>query len=253
MKFRTLIVDDEALARERIRMLLEGDPEIEVVGESSDGAEAVQAISRLRPELLFLDVQMPELDGFGVLQAVDHEKIAAIVFVTAFDQYAIQAFEYLALDYLLKPFDSERFGKTLDRAKAQIRQRAAQALHGKVEDLLDRLGKRYLERLAVKESGRVFLIKTEEVLWIEAQGNYVSLHTAGGAHLVRRTMKDLAAKLDPSRFLRVHRSAIVNLDDIRELHPLFHGEYSILLLDGTKLTSNRSCKEELQRLLGDKL
>ena len=253
MKFRTLIVDDEALARERIRMLMEGDPEIEVVGECADGAQAVQAISRLRPELLFLDVQMPELDGFGVLQAVDHEKIAAIVFVTAFDQYAIQAFEYLALDYLLKPFDGERFGKTLNRAKAQIRQRAAHASHRQVKELLDRLGKRYLERLAVKDSGRVFLIKTEEILWIEAEGNYVRLHTSGGAHLVRRAMKDLAGKLDPSRFLRVHRSAIVNLDVIRDLHPLFHGEYLIHLVDGTKLTSNRKCKEELQRLLGDKL
>ncbi len=253
MKFRTLIVDDEELAHERIRMLLEGDPEIEVVGECADGVEAVQAISRLSPELLFLDVQMPELDGFEVLQAVDHEKIAAIVFVTAFDRYAIQAFDYLALDYLLKPFDSERFGKALDRAKARMRRRADHVLHHQVRDLLDRLGKRYLERVAVKETGRVLLIKTEEILWIEAEGNYVKLHTAGSAHLIRRAMKDLAGKLDPSQFLRIHRSAIVNLDVIRELHPLFHGEYSIRLEDGTSLTSNRSCKKELQRLLGDKL
>jgi two-component system LytT family response regulator len=251
VRITTLIVDDEELARERVRSLLATDRDLELVGECSNGLEAVEAIRNLSPKLVFLDVQMPELDGFGVLEAVGPAAVPAVVLVTAHDQYALRAFEYVALDYLLKPFDEARFRSAVERAKASIRSGDRDRQRRQLDGLLESLGRGPLRRLVVKESGRIFFVDTTDVRWIEAQGNYVQIHAAGDSHLVRRSMKGLMSRLDPARFLRIHRSIIVNIDRVKELRPLFHGEYSLLLDDGTELTSNRSFKDDLQRLLED--
>jgi|SRR5262245_3590477 len=249
-KIRTLIVDDEPLARERIVDMLVGDAEVEIIGECGDGLAAVAAIEAHKPELVFLDVQMPELDGFGVLEAIDQTPV--IVFVTAYDQYALRAFEVHALDYLLKPFDRERFDKALRRAKHQIeRERAGAAPQELVALLADlRSRPKPLERLVIKSGGRVFFMRADEIDWIEAAANYVRLHAGKEAHLLRETITGLAAKLDPDKFLRIHRSIIVNLDRVKELQPWFHGDYVVILQDGTQLTSSRNYREELRKLLG---
>jgi two-component system LytT family response regulator len=251
---RVLIVDDEPLARERIRNLLTDDPEVEIVGEAADGSSAVDAILRLQPELVFLDVQMPEMDGFAVLEALealDPSRVPAVVFVTAFDRYALRAFEVVALDYLLKPFDEARFRAALGRARLQIRSRETAELGRKLGGLLEALGRKHAKRLAIKDAGRVTFMSTGEIRWIEAQGNYVRLHGDGESRMLRRTMKAIGDRLDPARFVRIHRSIIVNLDHVRELQPLFHGEYRVVLRDGTELTSNRSFKDSLQRMVDD--
>ncbi len=249
-KIRVLIVDDEALARERIRTLLVGDAEIEIADECSSGEVAVKAIRRHRPDLLFLDVQMPRLDGFGVLEQIGTAKLPTTIFVTAFEQYAIRAFDAMALDYLLKPFTRERFRKALHRAKAQVRQERAGSFRRQLHGLLDNLSRPYLRRLVIKTHGRVAFLKVEEIHWIEAQGNYACLHTGGESHLLRRSLKKLSEQLDPAAFLRIHRSTIVNIDQIKDLQPLFHGEYAVTLKDGTCLTSSRGLKERLGRLFG---
>jgi two-component system LytT family response regulator len=249
---RALIAEDEPLAREKIKTLLESEPEIEIIGECADGRETVSAIARQSPELLFLDVQMPELDGFGVVEAVGAERMPVVIFVTAYNQYALRAFEAHALDYLLKPFDRERFQKALQRAKAQIERARAGALNERLLALLAGLKAepKVLERLVLKSGGRVFFLRAEEIDWVEAAGNYVRLHAGREAHLLRETINGLAAKLDPGQFLRIHRSTIVNLERIKELHPLFHGEYVITRQDGTQLTSSRGYREQLHKLLG---
>jgi two-component system LytT family response regulator len=251
-KIRALIVDDEPLARERILDLLADDAEVEVVGECGDGMAALAAIERHRPDLLFLDVQMPELDGFGVLEAIDETKAPVIIFVTAYDQYALRAFEVHALDYLLKPFDRERFDKALQRAKHQIARERAGAVNQELVALLTRLKARPkpLERLVIKSAGRVFFLRAEEIDWIEAAANYVKLHVGKESHLLRETINGLAAKLDPDKFLRIHRSTIINLERVKELQPWFHGDYVVILKDGTQLTSSRNYREQLHKLLG---
>lgn len=242
---RILIVDDEALARERIRTLLDNDAEIEIVGECSSGAAAVEAIRAHRPDLLFLDVQMPRLDGFGVLQRIGTDRLPTTVFVTAFDEYAVRAFDAMALDYLLKPFTRERFQKALQRAKAHVRQERSGSFRRQLDGLLDNLAKPYVQRLVIKTAGRITFLKVEEIHWIEAQGNYACLHAGKESHLMRRSLKKLGEQLDPARFLRIHRSTIVNVDRVRELQPLFHGEYAVILKDGTELTSSRGLKRML--------
>lgn len=254
-RIRALIVDDEPLARERIRTLLTGEPEIEVVGECGDGHKAVAAIRRHAPDLLFLDVQMPELDGFGVLQELGAQHLPVVVFVTAYDKYALRAFEVHALDYLLKPFDRERFHKALTRARAQIQQQKSGQVSERILALLADLkgAPKHLERLVIKSGGRVFFLRTEEIGWIEAAGNYVRLHAGGEEHLLRETMSKLEEQLDPGKFLRIHRSTIVNLERIQELQPAFHGDYVVLLRDGTRLTLSRSYRDKLQEILGKPL
>lgn len=248
-RIRALIVDDEPLARERIRNLLERDPEVVVAAECRDGQEAIAAIREHAPDLVFLDVQMPEKSGFDVIAEADVESLPVIVFVTAHDDYALRAFEVAALDYLLKPFDEDRFRRTLDRAKAQIRSRRPdefqQRLLSMMEDL--RAAPRGLERLIVKTGGQLVFLKTEEVDWIQAEGNYVRLHVGTASHLVRETIQSLEASLDPDRFLRIHRSTIVNLDRVREIQPLVHGEYRVVLTDGTKLSLSRGYRDRLSR------
>ncbi len=252
MKIRTLIIDDEPLARERIRALLEKEADIEVLAECANGLEALRVIQSARPDLLFMDVQMPELDGFEVLEHLAHETIPAIIFVTAYDQYALRAFEVHALDYLLKPFDRERFEKALQRARQQLQRENAGDLHQRLQLLLEELqrDRKYLERLVVKSSGRVFFLKVEEIDWIEAAANYVRLQVGRESHLLRETIKGLEAKLDPAKFLRLSRSTIVNVDRIKELQPWSNnGEYAVLLKSGARLTSSRSYRERLDAFL----
>ncbi len=247
---RTLIVDDEPLARERIRTLLCDEPDIELVGECGDGKEAVSAIREKSPELLFLDVQMPEMDGFAVLRAVGPERVPAVVFVTAYDRYALRAFDVHALDYLLKPFDRERFQKALERARAQLGER------GTLGDRLLALPKdvkkvsKHPERFVIKSAGRVFFLRADEIDWVEAAGNYVQLHVGPTTHLMRETMGRLEARLDPEKFVRIHRSTIVQVDRIKEMQPAFHGDYIVILQDGARLNLSRSYREKLQTLLG---
>jgi two-component system LytT family response regulator len=247
---QVLIVDDEPLARKRIRRLLQGEREIEILGECANGREAVAAIQRQAPDILFLDVQMPELDGFGVLEAVGAETIPAVVFVTAYDQYALRAFEVHALDYLLKPFDQERFQVALQQARRQLQRQSTGELSQRLSALLAHLGSGRVDRLLVKAEGRVFFIKVDEIDWIEAAGNYVRVHVGNESHLLRETMHAMEAKLDPNQFLRMHRSTIVNVDRIKELQPWFNGEYVVILRDGTQLRLSRGYRERFDQYLG---
>jgi two-component system LytT family response regulator len=253
VSIRALIVDDEPLARQRLQALLQREPDIDLVGECDDGRQAVTAVRELGPDLVFLDVQMPLLDGFGVLETLGPERLPVVIFVTAYDRYALRAFEVHALDYLLKPFDQERFHKALERAKAQVQRdkicEVDQRLVALLEDV--RNGRKPLERFLIKSAGRVFFVRVEDVDWIEAAGNYARLHAGGETHLLRETMNGLEGRLDPHRFLRIHRSTIVNIERIREFQPWFHGDYQVLLRDGTQLTLSRSYRPKMQELFGN--
>ncbi|MFI5228551.1 MAG: LytR/AlgR family response regulator transcription factor [Gemmatimonadales bacterium] len=250
-KIRTLIVDDEELGRDRLQTLLASQPDVEIIGVCVDGPSAVETIEREQPDLVFLDVQMPGMDGFEVIDTIDPAHLPAVVFVTAHDGHAIRAFEIHALDFLLKPFDQTRFEKALERARGQVRRAAGPAIDSRLVSLLEELHeeRKYPERLIVKSSGRVFFIRTEELDWVEASGNYVKIHTATDAHLLRESMKNMEAKLDPKTFVRIHRSAIVNIDRIKELEPWFHGEYIVIMRDGTRLTASRVFSDRLSALI----
>jgi two-component system, LytTR family, response regulator len=252
---RVLIVDDEPLARQRLRALLEAEPDVEVVGEAADGREAVEALRKHKPDLVFLDVCIPELDGFGVLEAITEEPRPGVIFVTAYDRYALRAFEVHALDYLLKPFDRERFQKALQRAREEVGRVKTEEVSEQLRALLEtaQTSRKYLDRVVVKAGGRVFFLRVEEIDWIEAAGNYLKLHCGREAHLLRETMGNLEARLDPARFLRIHRSTMVNIERIQELQPWFHGDYAVLLRDGTRLTLSRSYRQKLQDLFGNAL
>ncbi len=248
MTIRTLIVDDEPLARDRLTTFLRAEPQVELVGECANGLEALDQIRALQPDLVFLDVQMPELDGFGVLRELDPAERPAVVFVTAFDQFAVKAFEVHAIDYLLKPFDRERLQAALQRAATALGQRQPEALHEKLSALLNELRPAQTpERLLVKSEGRMLFVRVAEIDWVEAADNYVSLHVGKDTHLLRETMTSLEARL-PKQFLRISRSTMVNTERIRELQPLFHGDYAIILRDGTKLTLTRGYRDKLQQL-----
>ncbi len=257
MTLRTLIVDDEPLARERVRMMLGMHDDVAVVGEYGDGQQAVDAIRHLKPDLVFLDVQMPLLDGFGVLRALEGDAMPHVVFVTAYDQYALKAFEVHALDYVLKPFNAERFSQALQRARGTIA-RAHDGASGPVDreqlrELVASLTaeQREKQRIVVKSSGRVFFVKVDDIDWIEAEGNYVRLHMGAQSHLLRETMKGMESVLDASQFIRIHRSTIVNADRIRELQQLLHGEYAVILRDGTRLVASRGPDNRLKKLLAE--
>jgi two-component system LytT family response regulator len=249
MPVRTIIVDDEELARERLRSLLGKEKEIEIIGEVGDGKSAVALIDKEKPDLVFLDVQMPELDGFEVLQNLSHQP--NVVFVTAHDKFALKAFDVHAVDYLLKPFDKERFQTALKRVLEKVRSKALEA--EKISAVLNEVKppSKPVERLMVKTEGRVLLIKTEDLDWVEAADNYVNLHVGNEAHLMRETMSSLEGKLPPEKFMRISRSSIVNLERIKELQPMFHGEYVVILKNGTKLTLSRTYREKLDQLMGN--
>jgi two-component system LytT family response regulator len=227
------------------------EPGVEIVAECGDGLVAVETIRELAPDLVFLDVQMPGMDGFEVTRAIGIDVMPAVVFVTAYDKYALQAFEVNAVDYLLKPFDGERFQKAFQRARLQIERRTTEAINEKLEALLEsmRPQQRYLERLVVKSAGRIFFLAVAEIDWIESADNYVNLHCGRESHLIRETLSGLESKLDPEEFLRVRHSAIVNLKRIRELRPLFKGEYEIVLQNGVKLTSSRRYRNKIMQIL----
>ncbi len=252
-QMRTLIIDDEPLARKGIRQLLEGDPEVQILGECVDGLESVEQIKALRPDVIFLDIQMPEMDGFAVLDALSAEELPIVVFVTAYDQHALRAFQVHALDYLLKPFDEERFHEALDRAKAQWRQKNGSQMTRRIIEMLDgnREERQAPGRIMVRNAGRITFVRVEEVDWIEAQGDYVCLHCQGKKHLVREKISDMENQLATDRFLRIHRSTIVSIPRIKEMQPLFHGEYAVVLHDGTRLTMSRSFRDRVfERLAG---
>lgn len=263
---RTLIVDDEPLARERIRSLLEPETDCQLVGECSDGRQALSACQEFAPDLVFLDVQMPEVDGFEFLEALEDslqhqsprngKRLPAIIFVTAYDQYALRAFDVHALDYLLKPFDDDRFARALGRVREHLRMTAngreengngmQRRLLSLVTDLKSR--PRQMERLVVRSAGRVFFLKVDEIDWIEAASNYVRIHVGAESHLLRETMNGIEARLNTEKFLRIHRSTIVNVERIKELQPWFHGDCAVILHDGTRLTLSRSHRDKLQKL-----
>ncbi len=245
MTLRALLVDDEALARQRIRYLLRTTPDVEIVGECAHGLDAVKAIEELAPDLVFLDIQMPELDGFGVVEAVGPERMPPTLFVTAYDQHALRAFEVHALDYLLKPFSPERFQQALGRARRWCGERAAPQ-RPDLEALMAGLRRErpWVDRLLVKQGDRHFLVKTAALQWIEAEDNYVRLHVEGTSHLLRQTLSGLLARLDPAQFRRIHRSAIVNLDCIKEFQPWTGGDYLVIMRDGTRLTLSRTFREQ---------
>src|SRR5436853_939395 len=255
VQIRALIVDDEERARERVRDMLHGDPEIEVIGECSNGKEALEAVKKKSPDLIFLDIQMPGKNGLDVVDLLPPDRMPAVIFITAYDQYAVRAFEVHALDYLLKPFDQARFQKSLQRAKDQILSGKTGEIGQRIMSALEQIRTRpeYLERLVVKTNGRVFFVKTSEIDWLEAEGNYVRLHSGKESYLLRETITALESQLDPKVFMRVHRSAIVNINQIQELQPWFHGEYRVMLNGGIQLTLTRSYKDRLHDLLGRSL
>jgi len=254
-QIRALIADDEALARKFIRRMLKDDRDVEIVGECSNGKEAVVMIRKENPDLVFLDVQMPEMDGFAVLEAIRIERMPEIIFATAYEQYAIRAFELHALDYLLKPFDQARFKEAIKHAKERFCSLRQNDGRMQISALLDSIKSKpqYLDRLVIKAGGRITFLSTREINWIEADDKYVHLHTSKARPMVRQTLSAMEAQLDPAKFRRVHRSAIVNVERIAELQPLFSGEYSILLQDGTKLTLSRNYRDKLFELLGKPL
>lgn len=246
MKIRTLVIDDEPLARERLQRMLRGEENVEVIGECGNGAEAVSLIKESEPDLVFLDIQMPEMNGFEVLQNLAPRQLPSVIFVTAYDQYAIRAFDVHALDYLLKPFNKERFKTALVRAREQMKKIGIDERAEIISSLLgDLQTKKYLEKLVLKSAGRVYFLKTGEIDWIEAAGNYIKLHVGRETHMMRETMSGIEAQLDPNKFPRIHRSTIVNTDRIKELFPLFNGDYSLILNDKTELTVSRNYRNRL--------
>jgi two-component system, LytTR family, response regulator len=251
---RAVIVDDEPLARRGIRAQLREQKDIEIVSECRNGREAIAAIQQQEPDLVFLDVQMPELDGFEVLNAVGVERMPAVIFVTAYDSYALRAFEVHALDYLLKPFDDERFAHAIKRARDHLAGRNLQELSGRLQGLLEDLKARsapkYAERLVVKSAGRIVFLSVAEIDFIRAADNYVRIHAGHDQHLLRETMNSLEQKLDPHQFLRVHRSTIVNVQRIREAAQLFRGEYELVLRDGRRIATGRNYRDRLRSLFG---
>ena len=247
MKIRTLIVDDEPLARKRIKRLLMEECDIEVIGECGSGREAIEAVQEAAPDLMFLDIQMPEIDGFEVLKAIGDDKIPWVIFVTAYDEYALKAFEVHALDYLLKPFKQKRFKAAVERVRTQSRSGIAfeseqdSGLAALIAKL--RVEQNSLSRFMIKSSNRVVFVKTTDVDWIESASNYVILHVGEQTHIVRQTMQSLEGSLCTKSFLRISRSIIVNLERVRELQPMAKGEYVVLLDSGQRLDMSRSLRD----------
>jgi two-component system LytT family response regulator len=256
---KAVIADDERLARDAIRLRLENEPDIEVVGEAADGTEAVELVRARQPDLLFLDVQMPVMDGFEVIEKVSSEHLPIVVFVTAHDRYALKAFETHALDYLLKPFTASRFHAAIDRARLEVAKAGDHETHQRLIELLDErrrardrrtenpgtAGEGYLVRLAVKRNQRIVLVNVADIDWVESSANYVQLHTLGISHAVRMTMGELERRLDPARFARIHRSTIVQIDRIRDIVASWHGDFDVTLRDGTVLRLSRNYRDRV--------
>jgi two-component system LytT family response regulator len=249
VKIRTLIVDDEAPARARLRQLLRDEEDVEVIAECANGRQAVTAIQQQRPDLVFLDVQMPRLNGLDVCRSLGDGPLPYLIFVTAFDQYALEAFEVHAIDYLLKPFDRERFRKSLRRAREQLRQ-ARGVGDERLTAFLEEIKRpQTTDRLVFKAGGRVVFVRLRDVDWVESDGNYVKVRAGGTLHHLRETLSALEGRLPSDRFMRISRSVIVNVDRIKECQPLFYGDYAVILQDGTRLTLSRNFRDRLENLL----
>lgn len=251
---RTLIVDDEPAARQALRLLLAQDPEIEIQGDAADGGTALERIRRDRPELVFLDIQMPGLDGLALLGQLEASQLPVVVFVTAYDQHALKAFEVHAVDYLLKPFDDARLFRALAHAKTRVREGQVGALARPLAELLSGartpVPPRWLDRLVIRVDGRAVVVTVADIDYIEAAGDYLRIKAGDTIHLHRGTMKDLERSLDPAEFVRIHRSTLVRLSRIREIQPYFHGDSVVVLRDGTRLKLARGCREQLETALG---
>jgi len=251
-KIKTLIVDDEPLARRGIRQLLESEIDFEIVGEAGNGREAISAVEKNSPELIFLDIQMPLLDGFSFVEKIAAINLPEIVFVTAYDEHAVRAFEAGAIDYVLKPIDPERFQKTLNRVRSRISSPENKFIENNLANLLSLLkpsAENYLKRIAVKENGRIHFLNVEKIDWISSQGNYVEIHSSNEKILVRETMDGIESKLNPNEFLRIRRSVIVRIEQIKELHTIFAGEFEVVLRNGVRLASSRRYRKNLDALL----
>jgi len=259
-RVRVIIVDDEPTARRGVRLLLERDGSVDIVGEAASGPEAIDLIHRENPDLAFLDVQMPGGDGFEVLAKLDPAATPVVIFVTAYDEHALRAFEVSAVDYLLKPYDDARLNAALLRGKDEVRRRKTDSVNSRLTQLLDYLQQNGAraesakpdapnDRILLRSSGEIFFLKAEEIDWIEADGDYMKFHVAGRTHLMRETMARLEARLEPQRFIRIHRLTIVNLDRLRKLSPSFAGEYVVVLSDGTKLKLSRGYHERIAAVM----
>jgi two-component system LytT family response regulator len=247
---RVIVVDDEPIARRGIRQQLRSETDLEIVGEYGDGAAAIDAITELAPDLVFLDIQMPEVGGFDVVEAIGVARMPAVVFVTAYDEHALRAFDVHAVDYVLKPIDRHRFRTAVERARRRLSHAPGQ-LDRRIAAALEDLGRPaqdYAKRLAIKGGGRVILVDVDEVDRLEAAGNYVEVHSGARHHLVRETMASLEARLDPARFVRVSRSSIVNAERVRELQPMFNGDFVVVLRDGTRVAGSRRYRAALDML-----
>lgn len=249
---RVVIVDDEPLARARIREFVAQEPDLTVVGEAADGAAAIDLLEVTEADLLFLDVQMPEVDGFGVLRVLGVDRVPVTLFVTAFDQYAMQAFDANALDYLLKPFDRERFGRAVARARELIRgRRAGGDFDARLAAAIRQTApSTWADRIAAKAGQRTVLLKSDQIDYVEAAGNYLRLWVGPDKYLIRETLQSLEARVDPARFLRIHRSLLVNLDRVKEVEPYFHGDAILKLADGRKLTLSRTYRPRFEERYG---
>jgi len=250
MKIRTLIVDDMPLSRQRTRRYLAGEPDVEIVGECGDGETALQALDTLTPDLMLLDVQMPGMNGLELLEKIPAERRPAVVFITAFDEFAVPAFAAHAVDFLLKPFDRERVAKVMGRVREHLNAKADIAPAAQASGSLSEHKGPYLNRIAVKSVGRTVFVAIETVDWLETAGNYVCLHAGKETHLVRETMNQIEFQLDPGQFVRIHRSTMVRIETIREIQPLFNGDRAVILRDGTKLTMSRSYRDKAKAALG---
>lgn len=253
---RAIIVDDEPLAREKVRLFSQHEPDIEIIDTCSDGNEALSSFQKVHPDLIFLDIQMPEMNGFEFLERISPGPFPGIIFITAYDEYALKAFEFHALDYLLKPYDRERFKRAVEHSRRSLRSAVKNDdSDEQIKALLTSLKQpsSVLERLIVKSGGRVIFIRIEEIDWLEAAGNYVKLHTGNESHLVRETMNNLEQQLPPQKFIRVHRSTIVNIEKIKELQPYFNGEYKVILHNNAHVILSRGFKDNFIRVLGKPL
>lgn len=250
MSIRALIVDDEPLARQSVRRFLKYHPDIELLGECGDGQSAIDSILASKPDLVFLDVQMPELDGFAVVKRIGIERMPATIFVTAYDRYALAAFDANALDYLLKPFGKTRFDRAVARARERLARQADRESIRRFLEGVESIGmsRNYADRLPVTENGRIVFVKTCDIEWIESAGNYVRIHARSRHHDIRETLANLEGKLNPREFARIHRSTIVNLQYVKEVHPWFHGHHVVVLESGRRLRMSRYQKELAERL-----
>jgi two-component system LytT family response regulator len=249
-------VDDEPLAREKVSLFAHDEPDLEIAAVCSNGAEALSSYSDLRPDLLFLDIQMPEMSGFDLLGRIGANGFPGVIFITAYDEYALRAFEYHAIDYLLKPFDRERFHTAFLHARGIIGSSEAQEARTlQVTQLLASLSKvsNSVERFVVKENGRILFLKTQDIDWMEAAGNYIKLHLGAESHMIRESMANLERQLDPSVFVRIHRSTMINIDRIKELRPWFNGDYKVILHNNRELTMSRGYRTNLTKLLGKEI